>query len=114
MNTRGMVLGSALRRLQQSGEFSEEAIERRFTGAATTDDVDELAVLLRGLVTQLRQVEIGIDYEFLFDDLVRWHYPESRERARLRWGAGYFRFDNQPPNQPHLPSGDRNDPRRTS
>jgi CRISPR system Cascade subunit CasB len=95
MNIRGVSLGAAVRRLQASGAFSEDAVERRFTAAATTDDVDALAVLLRGLVTQLRKVDIGLDYEILFEDLVRWHYPESRERARLRWGSGYFRFEDK-------------------
>jgi CRISPR system Cascade subunit CasB len=96
MNVRSLSLGGALRRLQTSGAFSQEALERRFTAAATTDNVDELAVLLRGLVMQLRQADIGLDYETLFEDLVSWSYPESRERARLRWGAGYFRFEPAP------------------
>ena len=99
MNMPGVSLGAALRKLQETGAFSEDAVERRFTAAATTDDVDELAVLLRGLIKQLRQAEIGLDYELLFRDLVSWAYPESRDRARLRWGAGYFRFEQESTNQ---------------
>jgi CRISPR system Cascade subunit CasB len=95
VNVHGPSVGAAVRRLQERDRFSEEALERRFTAAATTDSVDELAVLLRGLVTQFRSEGVGLDYEGLFRDLVRWQRPESRDRARRRWGADYFRFEQK-------------------
>lgn len=83
-------LGTAMRALWTSGKFSEEAVNRRFTAAATATDFRELSLHLRGLVTQLRTVGQPLDYTKLHQDLLDWHYPESLRRVRRRWGGEYF------------------------
>jgi CRISPR system Cascade subunit CasB len=95
VNVRGSSVGAAARRLQQRARYSEEAVERRFTSAATTNNVNELAVLLRGLITQMRGEHIGLDYQRLFYDLVSWQDPDHRDQARMRWGSDYFRFPRE-------------------
>ncbi|MDR2380698.1 MAG: type I-E CRISPR-associated protein Cse2/CasB [Bifidobacteriaceae bacterium] len=90
MNVAKTSLGAAVGTLAARERYSAAALERRFTAAATTEDVDGLAVLLRGLVTQLRHEKIGLDYDMLFDHLVRWQYPDARSRVRRRWGGDYY------------------------
>jgi CRISPR system Cascade subunit CasB len=91
MHVPGVSIGAAAGALIATDSYSGAAVGRRFSAAATTDAVDELAVLLRGLVTQFRNEGIGIDYELLFQHLVSWQYPDSRARVRRRWGGDYFK-----------------------
>jgi CRISPR system Cascade subunit CasB len=64
-------------------------VDRRFAAAATATSLSEVAVHLRGLVTQLRGLS-GLDYTALYDDLRGWQNAESRARGRRRWGSHYF------------------------
>ncbi|GHH66134.1 hypothetical protein GCM10017673_11400 [Streptosporangium violaceochromogenes] len=83
-------LGQALRRLHQSGKFTEEAVNRRVNAAASATQVSALLTHLRGLVTQLRTVGQPLDYDLLLDDIRAWQRPDSRQRARRRWGLDYY------------------------
>jgi len=86
----GIGLGTAIRALRDSGKFSSEAIDRRFAAAATASSLGALAVHLRGLVSQLRGVQQGLDYDLLFKNLLSWQYPDGPPNTRRRWGAQYF------------------------
>lgn len=91
VHVEGDGLGAAMRRLRQSGRYSEDAVDRRFGATATASSLPEVAVHLRGLITQLRALEQpGLDYNRLFWDLVNWQDPERVHRVRRAWGAGYF------------------------
>lgn len=83
-------LGAAARELRRSGKFSEEAVDRRFTAAATATSMIELTLHLRGLVAQLRQIGQPLDYDRLVDDLIGWQDSDRVGKVRRHWGAQYF------------------------
>jgi CRISPR system Cascade subunit CasB len=91
MDARGRSVGSAVLALRLSGRFKDEALNKRFIDTTLTDDVNELAIRLRGLITMLRGSEIGLGYELLFQHLVAWQNPTKRSATRRRWGADYSR-----------------------
>jgi len=90
MHRADVSLGTALRRLRQSGRASETGVDRQLTAAATATSLTELAQHLRRLVTQLRQPRIPLDYDQLLDDLTRWQQPAWQGRVRRRWGLDYY------------------------
>jgi len=79
-------LGTAVQRLRQSEQRSSEAVDRRFLALATATDLPELAFHLRGLATQLRAAEIGLDYGQLAGDLYDLTSRGRDVTVRLRWG----------------------------
>jgi len=85
MHVQGTGLGTAVGRLQHGGP-SPEAVRRRFTAAGTAIDITELTVHLRGLITQMRQRAIGLDYGRLAADLFAWQNPEASVSVRRAWG----------------------------
>ncbi|GAB2468751.1 hypothetical protein GCM10027187_41180 [Streptosporangium sandarakinum] len=90
MHRPGVRLGQALRRLHQSGKFTQEAVDRRVNAAASATRVSALLNHLRGLITQLRVIGQPIDYDLLLNDIRDWQRPEARQRARRRWGLDYY------------------------
>lgn len=91
----GVGLGTAMRDLRHSGKYSPEAIDRRFSAAATATSLTELAGHLRGLITQLRAAgrnggEHALDYTRLTWDLRDWQTPVRAAAVRRRWGSQYF------------------------
>lgn len=83
-------LGQALRRLHLRGDFTQDAVDRKVNAAATATQVSALLVHLRGLVTQLRTIGQPLDYDQLLADIWAWQRPDSRQRARRRWGLDYY------------------------
>jgi CRISPR system Cascade subunit CasB len=94
----GVGLGTAIQALRQSGKFSADAVDRRFSGAATATTLGEVSHHLRGLITQLRGITgpPGLDYTQLFHDLRNWQFPESQARVRRTWGSQYFTWTPKP------------------
>ena len=96
MHRNGVGFGTAMRRAKDSGVYSSDAIDRRFSAAATANGFTELTGHLRGLITQLRTIESGgrrgqpLDYTRIYFDLNDWQYPEKRVAVRRRWGSQYF------------------------
>jgi CRISPR system Cascade subunit CasB len=88
----GVGFGSAMKSLRESEQFSAEAVDRRFTAAATATSLAELGVHVRGLITQLRGIrpQPGLDYTLLFRDLREWQWPDRVAAVRRRWGSQYF------------------------
>lgn len=95
VHRQGVGLGSAVLAMRRSGRYSPEAVDRRFGAAATATSLTELAVHLRGLVTQLRASGQGLDYTRLFRDLRDWQSPDSAAAVRRRWGGQFFRWDTR-------------------
>lgn len=84
-------LGSALAALRaRRAEADAAGIERRFVAAVATENLEQLAVHLRGLVTMLRAEAIPLDYVRLQEDLQRWRHPGARSRVRRRWGLDFY------------------------
>jgi CRISPR system Cascade subunit CasB len=88
-------LGTAMRALRRSDKYSPEAVDRRFSAAATATSLAELTGHLRGLITQLRAVsrdggEHVLDYTRLTRDLRDWQRPDRVAAVRRRWGSQYF------------------------
>lgn len=90
MHQDGIGLGTAVLRLKRSGKFSEDAVDRRFAAAATATSLTELAVHVRGLVTQLRGIAQPLDYTRLTRDLRDWQTPDGAAAVRRHWGGQYF------------------------
>lgn len=98
MHKHGEHIGTALRKLRASDQFAHnpEALDRRVNAAATATSATELVFHLRGLVTLLRGQQLPIDYTALVEDIAGWQNPESRARARRRWGANYYTWNAAP------------------
>ncbi|GLY68777.1 type I-E CRISPR-associated protein Cse2/CasB [Amycolatopsis taiwanensis] len=93
MHAAGIGLGTAIRALRESTKFSPDAVDRRFSAAATATSLNELGMHLRGLIGQLRVMDRPgqpLDYTQLFRDLRDWQRPENQARVRRRWGSQYF------------------------
>ena len=95
MHVRGLNggLGRACRHLSAALERksrSAEGVTRRFPATATADSVEELTGHLRGLIPQLRENAIPLDYLRLAQDIAAWHHPGSRARVRRRWGLDFY------------------------
>lgn len=91
----GVGLGTAMLALRRSGKYSPEAIDRRFSAAATATSLTELAGHLRGLISQLRATgrdgsEHALDYTRLTWDLRDWQLAGRAAAVRRRWGSQYF------------------------
>lgn len=90
MHQDGIGIGTAVLYLKKSDRFSADAVDRRFTATATATSLTELAIHLRGLITQLRGVSQPLDYTLLTRDLRTWEIPDRAAATRRRWGGEYF------------------------
>lgn len=91
----GVGFGEAVGHLARVGRFSEEAVRRRFLALVTSQSPEEAARHLQGLISQLRVVEIGLDYGRLAEDLRRLFHPTSAKRVRLAWGRQYHHVPSE-------------------
>ncbi|UNX54046.1 type I-E CRISPR-associated protein Cse2/CasB [Georgenia sp. TF02-10] len=89
MHQRGEGLGHAVRRLAVA-RGNEPAVRRRFDAAATAQSFPEALQHLRGLVAQLQDESIPLDYGGLADDLLDLQQPDGARRVRRRWGRQYY------------------------
>ena len=88
-------VGKAIAMLRdESKQNSPEAIEERFTRAATAADVKEVAYHLRGLIQLLKTLQPtqGFDYTQLYWDLRGWQDPQSQQKVRREWGAAFYQY----------------------
>jgi len=113
MHRTGVGLGTAVRALRDKDATPARAedgaktspkwdrvdpVDRRLSAAATAGSRHELILHLRGLITRLRDLGQGLDYNSLCQDLARWEDPEAVAAIRRRWGMQYFvdRTNNMP------------------
>lgn len=109
MHRPGVGLGLAVARLErkQGGGADDErvsSLRRRFDAAVTAATPDELAHHLRGLVTQLRGGDEGLDYGLLADDLVQFQQPGKAGDVRRRWARQLYHLDLDPRPDTSAPS----------
>ena len=57
---------------------------------ATSNDIDEFAHHLRGMVQLLKASGIALDYRQLTKDIYDFMEPERRNLLRLRWGQDFY------------------------
>ncbi|WP_328397850.1 type I-E CRISPR-associated protein Cse2/CasB [Nocardia sp. NBC_00416] len=93
MHVPGVGLGFALRVLRGHEKYSSDAVDRRVSAMVSSTSVSTLTYQLRGLVTQLRDIKQGLDYDRLLRDLDDWHWPDGRQRVRKAWARGYQRWE---------------------
>jgi CRISPR system Cascade subunit CasB len=96
MHREGQTLGKAARRLapmKDSDEFRR--IERKFHIAAVSDDMEELAYRLRGLIQLMRTAQIPLDYVQLAADFYLYQIPECVSGVRLQWGREFYRTEKE-------------------
>lgn len=99
MHTGGTTFAAAIRRLAFVSP-NEETVYRRFTALGTASTYSELTFHARGIVTQLRDAQIGFDYGLLADDLRTFQRGMEAstgltgpERVRALWGREYWRTE---------------------
>ncbi|WP_419702855.1 type I-E CRISPR-associated protein Cse2/CasB [Promicromonospora sp. NFX87] len=89
----GTGLGRAVRRLEgrrpNVGGGDTSPVRRRFDALATSVTMPELAVHLRGLITQLRGERITLDYARLARDLFVYQLPGQAHTVRRAWARDY-------------------------
>jgi CRISPR system Cascade subunit CasB len=86
----GVGVGAIAAQLRDHKKTSNEAVERRFGAAATATSYTEVVAHLRGLITQFRLLDGGLDYTRLVEDLRLWQQPEHVASVRRRWGGQFF------------------------
>lgn len=91
MHVKGRTFGSAVRLLSRADGVSDDAVTRRFMAVATAESTDEVLLHVRGLVTQLKSRDIGLDYARFADDVMNLLTPGRENRVRLAWGRDYYR-----------------------
>lgn len=92
MNVSGRGFGAAIRVLADPTDAGElaGAVMRRFTTVLTADEYPEILHHLRGLVTQLRAADVGLDYGRLARDLLALRDPDRANGVRLRWSRDIY------------------------
>jgi len=90
MHRDGPGLGTAVSQLARAAT-SPDAVRRRFIALGTATSYDATVYHIRGLIAQLRQHKIGLDYGLLADDLLALQRPGGRDRVRARWGRDFYR-----------------------
>jgi len=89
MHRRGYSFGRSARLLgRQSG--NRDAVRRRFVALGTATTWDETVHHARGLIQQLRQYKIPLDYGQFTKDLFDLR-GERAERVRMSWGRDFYR-----------------------
>lgn len=104
MHDASVPFGAAVRRLASATaladrDLHESATYHRFTMLATAATLTELSHHARGLVGQLRQHSIPLDYAGLADDLAVIQRPGRAAAVRRRWARDFFWAPN-PADQP--------------
>lgn len=90
MHKAGERLGLAIRKLKSSDSEDTDPVKRRFNVLATSNDIDEFAHHLRGMVQLLKSNDIALDYALLTKDIFEFMEPDHRNLLRLRWGQDFY------------------------
>lgn len=89
MHVRGYSLGRSTRLLARKVE--RESVRRRFIALGTATTWDETVHHARGLIQQLRQHSIPLDYGRFAADLFELHEGRG-DAVRMRWGRDFYRI----------------------
>ncbi len=92
--TKEASLGRAIARLVQGeDEEYEKRIVKRFNQMATSEDLKELSVHLRGLVKLMDAKDrlIPLNYPELAQDLYNYQWEDRKNQVRMKWGRDFYR-----------------------
>ena len=113
MHVAGQNLCRAVARLaSRSNGDHEKAVRRRFDAAATAATYGELRQHMRGLIQQLRNEGIPIDYGQLAQDLMEAQWPGGLAKVRRRWVRSYY--SSESPVRVDDDSGFSTEPKQTT
>jgi CRISPR type I-E-associated protein CasB/Cse2 len=84
-------VGWATGRLVSPSKDNEAGVTRRFNQFATAESVEMVGEHLHGLIRQMRNADIGLDYAKLAGDLYLYQNAEKQSDVRLGWGMDYYR-----------------------
>lgn len=87
-------LGLAARKLAKNDEDMDRILTR-LNCVIHADNLDEMSVHLRSLISLLRSSDIPLDYANLARDLFRYQYPAKRDQVRLDWARDFYAFPTQ-------------------
>lgn len=82
-------LGRAAAHLVES-EDDIDRILKRLNLVVTAVSPEDLAYHLRGIIQLLKQKDIPLDYANLAADLYQFHYEESAEFVKCKWGRDFW------------------------
>lgn len=85
-------VGTALLNLRRKEPDNVKPVDRRVSALVTSTSLTALLNRMRGLVTQLREIQQPLDYDRLVSDLYAWPWPDGRRRVRKSWAQGYQRW----------------------
>ncbi|GAA1870955.1 type I-E CRISPR-associated protein Cse2/CasB [Myceligenerans crystallogenes] len=98
-HAQGAGLGTAVQQLERlrpgAGDSGRSPVRRRFDALATATDLPELAVHLRGLVTQMRGTTARLDYARLASDLFWYQVPGRAGSVRRTWARDFYALRGQ-------------------
>ncbi|WP_162893115.1 type I-E CRISPR-associated protein Cse2/CasB [Microbacterium halotolerans] len=89
MHHRGYSIGRSTRLLAR--KVDRDSVRQRFTALGTATTWDETVQHARGLIQQLRQHTIPLDYGRFARDLFDLHVG-SGDRVRMTWGRDFYRL----------------------
>jgi CRISPR system Cascade subunit CasB len=89
MHHRGYSLGRSARLLARA--VDRDSVRQRFTALGTATTWDETVHHARGLIQQLRQHTIPLDYGRFARDLFDLHVGQG-DRVRMSWGRDFYRL----------------------
>ena len=81
--------GHAIQRLSEASS-NPKGVIRRLNQIMTSNDLIELSIHARGLISLLKQNNIPLDYPLLAVDLYHFQQTEMRKKVILSWGKDYY------------------------
>ncbi len=96
----GYSLGRSARRLARA--IGQDAVQRRFTALGTSTTWEESVHHARGLIQQLRQQKLPLDYGRFARDLYDLHVGRG-DRVRMTWGRDFYRLQDPDEATPGAP-----------
>lgn len=91
-------LGLAARKLAKTDD-DVDRILTRLNCVIHADNLDEMSVHLRSLISLLRNADIPLDYANLARDLFRYQYLAKRDQVRLDWARDFYAYPSQTQNE---------------
>lgn len=90
MNKEKISLGRAVSQLAGNLQEDRDRYQKKLEMLTKADSIENMAALLRQIVSQLRANAIQLDYPALAGDILAFQYEDSRRRVLLKWGEDFY------------------------
>lgn len=90
MNKEKISLGRAVSQLAGNLQEDRDRYQKKLEMLTKADSIENMAALLRQIVSQLRTNAIQLDYPALAGDILAFQYEDSRRRVLLKWGEDFY------------------------